>query len=108
MLAPTVLAFVLLHFVGLVASIKPPVWLPHFHKSRTHPPWGAYIVRQNVKPWPSAKLYDSIGSAVAALPNDTTNQTIFIYPGVYFERINITRTGPTTVSVRLINAPCSR
>jgi pectinesterase len=97
MLAPSILAFVLLHFVGLVASFKPPVWLPHLHKSRTHPPLGAYIVRQNIKPWPSAKLYDSIGSAVAALPNDTTNQTIFIYPGVYFERINITRTGPTTI-----------
>jgi pectinesterase len=43
--------------------------------------------------------YSTIGAAVNALPNDTSTQTVFIYPGTYPEQVNVSRVGPTTVSM---------
>ncbi|KAF5662489.1 pectinesterase [Fusarium heterosporum] len=39
--------------------------------------------------------YNSVASAVAALPNDDTAQTIYILAGTYQEKVSITRTGAT-------------
>ncbi|KAF8968909.1 carbohydrate esterase family 8 protein [Flammula alnicola] len=62
---------------------------------RTTPPNGALSVRAGAAP--GSGMFDSINGALAALPNDKSNQTIFIFPGVYLEQVNITRTGPLTI-----------
>ncbi|KAF4971282.1 hypothetical protein FSARC_1852 [Fusarium sarcochroum] len=41
--------------------------------------------------------YDSVASAVAALPNDATTQHIYILAGTYQEKVAISRTGATIV-----------
>ncbi|KAJ4267256.1 hypothetical protein NW762_003360 [Fusarium torreyae] len=41
--------------------------------------------------------YDSVASAVAALPNDATTQYIYILAGTYQEKVAISRTGATIV-----------
>ncbi|KAM5343904.1 hypothetical protein ACJ41O_012441 [Fusarium nematophilum] len=41
--------------------------------------------------------YNSVASAVAALPNDATTQYIYILAGTYEEKVSITRTGATVV-----------
>ncbi|KAJ4179657.1 hypothetical protein NW755_012381 [Fusarium falciforme] len=41
--------------------------------------------------------YNSIASAVAALPNDATTQYIYVLAGTYNEKVSISRTGATTI-----------
>ncbi|KAM0553030.1 hypothetical protein ACHAPJ_007575 [Fusarium lateritium] len=41
--------------------------------------------------------YDSVASAVAALPNDATTQYIYVLAGTYQEKVAISRTGATIV-----------
>ncbi|KAM0352986.1 hypothetical protein ACHAPU_001871 [Fusarium lateritium] len=41
--------------------------------------------------------YNSVASAVAALPNDDTTQHIYILAGTYQEKVSITRTGATII-----------
>ncbi|KAG6917299.1 hypothetical protein DXG01_003140 [Tephrocybe rancida] len=62
--------------------------------SRTSPPSGAKVVRAGTT---TSGEYKTVASAVAALPNDSTTQSIFIYPGTYNEQVYITRTGPLTI-----------
>ncbi|KAF9529465.1 pectin lyase fold/virulence factor [Crepidotus variabilis] len=62
--------------------------------SRTSPPAGAKIVRAGTS---TSGEYSTFAAAVAALPNDSSSQTIFIYPGTYTGQVNIQRSGPVTV-----------
>lgn len=73
------------------------VSLPQFvyGASRVIPPAGALIVRQTNT---SAGEFSTISAAVDALPADGSRQSIFIYPGTYAEQVNISRSGPVTVS----------
>ncbi|KII86698.1 carbohydrate esterase family 8 protein [Plicaturopsis crispa FD-325 SS-3] len=59
--------------------------------SRTSPPAGALVVRSGTT---TSGEYATISSAVAALPDDSTSQSIFIYSGTYKEQVDITRSGP--------------
>ncbi|KAG6889856.1 hypothetical protein C0992_003835 [Termitomyces sp. T32_za158] len=65
-----------------------------FAASRTSPPAGAKIVRAGSS---SSGEYSSVSAAVASLPNDSSSQSIFIYPGTYNEQVYITRNGPLTI-----------
>ncbi|EIN03491.1 carbohydrate esterase family 8 protein [Punctularia strigosozonata HHB-11173 SS5] len=61
---------------------------------RIAPPRGALVVRpRGTQPGE----FTSISAAVNALSNDTSPQSVFIYPGTYAEQVNITRSGPTTL-----------
>jgi len=62
--------------------------------SRTSPPSGATIVRAGTT---TAGEFKTLASAVAALPNDGSSRSIFIYPGTYNEQVDITRAGPLTI-----------
>ena len=63
--------------------------------SRTNPPEGSLVVKlNNTEPGEFANLT----AAVAALPDDGSSQTIFIYPGRYEEQVIINASGPVTVS----------
>jgi len=62
--------------------------------SCTSPPTGAHVVRRKST---RSGEFATITSAVNALPQDFSAQTIFIYPGTYTERVHITRPGPLTV-----------
>ncbi|RPB04141.1 carbohydrate esterase family 8 protein [Choiromyces venosus 120613-1] len=60
----------------------------------TRPPTGAVVVDINSN---SDTTYKSIQEAVWSLPNDTSSQTIFIYPGTYRGQVILLgRPGPTT------------
>ncbi|KZT60059.1 carbohydrate esterase family 8 protein [Calocera cornea HHB12733] len=61
---------------------------------RILPPQGAAVVRLGTS---NPHEYPSVQSAVDALPQDSTTQSIFIYPGTYSEAVYINRTGPTYV-----------
>ncbi len=63
--------------------------------SRTSPPAGAVIVRSGTT---AEGEFATISAAISSLPNDKTNQSIFIFPGTYTEQVDITRTGALTVS----------
>ncbi|KAF9465364.1 pectinesterase [Collybia nuda] len=62
--------------------------------SRTSPPSGAIVVRAGTS---TSGEYKTVASAVAALPNDSSSRSIFIYPGTYNEQVYITRAGPLTI-----------
>lgn len=62
--------------------------------SRTSPPAGAKVVRAGTT---NSGEFASVSAAVNSLPNDSSSQSIFIYPGTYNEQVYITRSGPLTV-----------
>jgi len=62
--------------------------------SRTSPPAGAKVVRAGTT---NSGEFSTVSAAVNSLPNDSTSQSIFIYPGTYTEQVSITRSGPLTV-----------
>ncbi|KAG5351236.1 hypothetical protein C0989_007296 [Termitomyces sp. Mn162] len=62
--------------------------------TRTSPPAGAIIVRAGTS---SSAEFSTLASAVASLPDDSSTQSIFIYPGLYSEQVDITRPGPLTI-----------
>ena len=62
--------------------------------SRTSPPSGALVVQSGTT---TSGRYTTLSSAVAALPNDGSDQSIFIYPGTYNEQVYIDIDGPLTV-----------
>ncbi|KJA17995.1 carbohydrate esterase family 8 protein [Hypholoma sublateritium FD-334 SS-4] len=64
-------------------------------KQRIAPPPGALAVRAGTPP--ASGMFETINGALAALPNDDSSRTIFIFPGVYNELVNITRPGPLTI-----------
>ncbi len=66
--------------------------------SRTDPPDGALVVPD---------VYDTIQDAVDALPDDGSEQIIFINPGTYNEQVYIDRDGPLIVSFCLSVRTCS-
>jgi pectinesterase len=72
------------------------VWLAQtaLGASRTSPPAGALVVRYGS---PGSGEFANISSALLALPDDNSAQTIFIFPGTYTEQIKVTRLGPLTV-----------
>ncbi|KAI8632939.1 carbohydrate esterase family 8 protein [Xylariaceae sp. FL1651] len=41
--------------------------------------------------------FQTIQSAIASIPNDTTSHVILIAPGIYTEQLNVTRRGPLTL-----------
>ncbi|XEV01845.1 hypothetical protein FSHL1_007132 [Fusarium sambucinum] len=57
-------------------------------------PSTAFVVGPKSNPCAS---YDTIASAVAQLPNDSTSQYIYILAGTYQEKVNIQRVGATVV-----------
>ncbi|KZV72154.1 carbohydrate esterase family 8 protein [Peniophora sp. CONT] len=61
---------------------------------RISPPRDALVVRGNTT---RTEEYPSIMAAVWALPNDTTSQSIFIYPGTYHEQVYLSRPGPVSL-----------
>ncbi|RDB14828.1 Pectinesterase [Hypsizygus marmoreus] len=62
--------------------------------TRTSPPPGAIVVRAGTT---TSGEYKTVASAVAALPNDSSSRSIFVYPGTYNEQVYITRTGPLII-----------
>ena len=66
--------------------------------SRTDPPSGALVVRAGTT---NQQEYQSVSSALAALPNDSSSRSIFIYPGTYNEQVYITRPGPLEVRIQM-------
>ncbi|KAG6867805.1 hypothetical protein C0993_010831 [Termitomyces sp. T159_Od127] len=62
--------------------------------TRTSPPAGAIIVRAGTN---SQGEFSTLAAAVASLPNDNSVQSIFIFPGIYTEQVDITRSGPLTI-----------
>jgi len=62
--------------------------------SRTSPPAGAKVVRAGTT---NSGEFSTVSAAVNSLPNDSSSQSIFIYPGTYTEQVSITRSGPLTV-----------
>ncbi|KAF9561796.1 pectinesterase [Agrocybe pediades] len=62
---------------------------------RTTPPQGAVVVRAGAAP--ASGMFDTINTALASLPNDSSSRVMFIYPGTYNEQIDITRPGPLTI-----------
>jgi len=62
--------------------------------SHTTPPAGAKIVRAGTT---TSGEFATLAAAVAALPNDSSAQTIFIYPGTYSGQVLIERSGPVTI-----------
>ncbi|KIK64052.1 carbohydrate esterase family 8 protein [Collybiopsis luxurians FD-317 M1] len=62
--------------------------------SRTSPPPGAIVVRQGTT---NAGEFGTINEALASIPDDTSNQTLFLFPGSYLEQVHITRTGAVTI-----------
>lgn len=75
-------------FVSVSAlALSPP-------SSRTSPPSGAKIVRAGTL---TSGEYATLAAAVAVLPNDSSSQTIFLYPGTYTGQVLIQRSGPVMV-----------
>ena len=66
------------------------------------PPPDAVLVASDS---PVKGAFTSLSAALASLPNDTTPQTIFIYPGSYMEQFNINRPGPVTIIGFSQNSP---
>lgn len=62
--------------------------------SRTSPPAGAKVVRAGTT---NSGEFSTVSAAVNSLPNDSSSQSIFIYPGTYTEQVSITRSGPLTI-----------
>lgn len=62
--------------------------------SGTVPPQGAVLVSVNGA---IANSFSSLTAALASLPADTTNQTIFMYPGSYTEQISVNRAGSVKI-----------
>ncbi|KAH8120359.1 pectin lyase fold/virulence factor [Phellopilus nigrolimitatus] len=62
--------------------------------SRTSPPPGAIVIRAGTT---SPGEFTSITSGIASLPNDSSSQSIFIYPGTYTEQVLIDRSGEVTI-----------
>ncbi|KAJ6584314.1 carbohydrate esterase family 8 protein [Mycena capillaripes] len=62
--------------------------------SRTTPPAGAVVVRQTGA---TSGQFTTIQAAVNSLPNDSSAQVIFIFPGTYKEQVSITRPGMLTI-----------
>jgi len=62
--------------------------------SRTSPPAGAKVVRASGA---ASGEFSTVQAAVNSLPNDSTSQSIFIFPGTYNEVVKITRSGPLTI-----------
>ena len=62
--------------------------------SRTKPPLGSVVVKQGTQ---TSGWFSTVGDALNSLPDDTSSQTVFIYPGTYEEHVNISRSGPVTV-----------
>ncbi|KAI0034328.1 carbohydrate esterase family 8 protein [Vararia minispora EC-137] len=77
-----------------VCALSPP-------GSRTTPPSGAYIVRTGTT---VSGEFKNLVSAVAALPADSSPQTIFIYPGTYTGQVLLQRSGPVTIYGYTTNA----
>jgi pectinesterase len=67
--------------------------LRHCQTTGKNCPAGTITVSQTSK---EATTYNTIQSAINALPNDKTPQTILIKAGTYTEQLNITRAGPIT------------
>ncbi len=63
--------------------------------SRTSPPAGAVVVRAGTT---TEGEFVNVATAMNALPNDNSAQTVFIFPGTYQGQVNISRTGPTKVN----------
>ncbi|KAJ7185882.1 carbohydrate esterase family 8 protein [Mycena filopes] len=61
---------------------------------RTTPPAGAIVVRKGTT---TAGEFATLTAALNPLPNDSSNRSIFIFPGTYAEQIDITRSGPLTI-----------
>ncbi|CAK5267399.1 unnamed protein product [Mycena citricolor] len=85
----SLLALVALLFSATFGSASP----VEKRSARTSPPSGAVVV--NVAG--GSGVHTTVSSAVAALPNDNSARTIFIYPGTYNEQVFITRPGMTTI-----------
>jgi hypothetical protein len=87
--------FVTVLFLQLLSgfALNPPA-------TRTSPPSGSLIVRSGTT---TSGEYKTLASAVAALPADTSSQTIFIYPGTYTGQVLVQRSGPVTVFAIFLN-----
>ncbi|KAI0065634.1 carbohydrate esterase family 8 protein [Artomyces pyxidatus] len=86
--------FLLSLFVASAIALNPP-------SSRTTPPLGALVVRAGTN---SSDEFATFIAAVAALPGDSSAQSIFIYPGTYTGQVLIDRDGPVTIYGYTTNA----
>ncbi|EJD03925.1 uncharacterized protein FOMMEDRAFT_187176 [Fomitiporia mediterranea MF3/22] len=68
--------------------------LSAYSASRTSPPSGAIVVNPSTT---TSGQFKTLGSAVASLPDDSSAQTIFMFPGTYEEQVLIQRSGPVTI-----------
>ncbi|KAI1778711.1 pectin lyase fold/virulence factor [Hypoxylon cercidicola] len=55
------------------------------------------VATVTVAPTPTAGQYGTISSAIAALPNDSKEYTIYVLAGTYEEQISVTRRGKVTL-----------
>ncbi|KIP05701.1 carbohydrate esterase family 8 protein [Phlebiopsis gigantea 11061_1 CR5-6] len=62
--------------------------------SRTTPPTGSIVVNPSAT---TSGQFKTLSSAIASLPNDGSDQTIFMYPGTYEEQVLIDRNGAVTL-----------
>ncbi|KIK62575.1 carbohydrate esterase family 8 protein [Collybiopsis luxurians FD-317 M1] len=87
--------YVLCTFVFLHASAIPIGGKFGLQKrtSRLTPPAGAIVVSKT----PASGQFSTVQAAVNSLPDDDSEQTIFINAGTYSEQVSITRTGMLTI-----------
>ncbi|KAL5518910.1 hypothetical protein ACEPAH_593 [Sanghuangporus vaninii] len=62
--------------------------------SRISPPDGAIVVNPTTT---TSGQFKTLASAVSSLPNDSSFQSIFVFPGTYQEQVLIDRSGPVTI-----------
>jgi len=70
--------------VAVTHATAAPVWGGYFTNIRIFPPPGAVVVAQDGRPG----AYPNVTAGVNALPtNETGEQYLFIYPGLYKEQV---------------------
>ncbi|KAF5391166.1 hypothetical protein D9757_003100 [Collybiopsis confluens] len=85
-----------MHYETLLTYIVPVLLIKiALAASRTSPPPEAIVVRQGTT---TAGEFSTVNEALLSIPDDTSNQTLFLFPGIYFEQVHITRTGAVTAS----------
>ncbi|KAJ7601209.1 carbohydrate esterase family 8 protein [Mycena floridula] len=78
----------------LVALLAVTFAKPAPENRRTTPPPGSLVVRAGTK---ATNEFSTIIDAVNALPNDSSTQSIFVFPGLYLGQVSITRPGPLAI-----------
>ncbi|KAJ7601239.1 carbohydrate esterase family 8 protein [Mycena floridula] len=90
----TLILFLVASLAATVASLAATFAKPAPENRRTTPPPGSLVVRAGTK---ATNEFSTIIDAVNALPNDSSTQSIFVFPGLYLGQVSITRPGPLAI-----------